>query len=157
MAAVHRVMHSVSASIEYVCSTTTAANSGPTTSLCTAGNATRPIAATEGASATTAVRTTSVAPGLVISVLRREYTSPAPACSRLSTRRWRVETLSRSINYTRARFLVEARSCRTSNKQRHLDAHSDAPDPAQAAPAKRFLAALKTFVRSDRRLNESER
>src|SRR5206468_11933642 len=73
MAAVHRVMHSVSASIEYVCSTTTAANSGPTTSLCTAGNATRPIAATEGASATTAVRTTSVAPGLVISVLRREY------------------------------------------------------------------------------------
>src|SRR5579859_2850918 len=73
MAAVHRVMHSVSASIEYVCSTTTAANSGPTTSLCTAGNATRPIAAIEGASAITAVRTTSVAPGLVISVLRREY------------------------------------------------------------------------------------
>src|SRR4051812_48833911 len=73
MAVVHHVMHSVSASIEYVCSTTTAANSGPTTSLCTAGNATRPIAATEGASATTAVRTTSVAPGLVISVLRREY------------------------------------------------------------------------------------
>src|SRR5205823_3623689 len=59
-------MHSVSASIEYVCSTTTAANSGPTTSLCTAGNATRPIAAIEGASAMTAVRTTSVAPGLVI-------------------------------------------------------------------------------------------
>src|SRR6267154_2404609 len=88
MAAVHRVMHSVSASIEYVCSTTTAANSGPTTSLCTAGNATRPIAATEGASAITAVRTTSVAPGLVISVLRREYSlacSSIPGCT-LSSR-----------------------------------------------------------------------
>src|SRR5205809_4890306 len=73
MEAVHRVMHSVSASIEYVCSTTAAANSGPTTSLCTAGNATRPIAATEGASATTAVRTTIVAPCSVISVVRPEY------------------------------------------------------------------------------------
>src|SRR6476469_6365818 len=78
MAAVHRVMHSVSASIEYVCATTAAANSGPTTSSCTAGNATRPIAATEGASATTAVRTTSDAPGSGISVLRREYSLAAP-------------------------------------------------------------------------------
>src|SRR5436190_24375666 len=85
MAAVHRVMHSVSASIEYVCSTTTAANSGPTTSLCIAGNATRAIAAIEGASAMTAVRTTSVAPGLVISVLRREYSL---ACARVLSPGW---------------------------------------------------------------------
>ena len=54
-----RVMHSVTAAIEYVCSTTTAANVGPTTSLCTAGNPTLPMAAIAGASATVADRTTS--------------------------------------------------------------------------------------------------
>jgi hypothetical protein len=52
-------MHSVSAAIEYVCSTTAAANVGLTMSLCTAGNPTLPIAAIAGASATVAARTTS--------------------------------------------------------------------------------------------------
>ena len=41
------------------CSTTTAANVGPTTSLCTAGNPTLPMAAIAGASVTVADRTTS--------------------------------------------------------------------------------------------------
>ena len=53
-------MHSVSAAIEYVCSTTTAENvAEPTMSLCTAGNPTLPMAAIGGASATVAARTTS--------------------------------------------------------------------------------------------------
>jgi hypothetical protein len=42
--------------IEYVCATTAAANSAPTISSCTAGKATRPIAAIAGASAPLAVR-----------------------------------------------------------------------------------------------------
>jgi hypothetical protein len=45
-------MHAVSASSEYVCSTTDAAISGPMIESCTAENATLPIAAIAGASTT---------------------------------------------------------------------------------------------------------
>src|SRR5262245_794776 len=48
-------MHAVSASTEYVFSTTDAAASGPMMESCTAGNATLPIAAIPDASPTSAV------------------------------------------------------------------------------------------------------
>jgi hypothetical protein len=48
-------MQAVSASIEYVLSTTDAAASGPMMGSCTAGNATLPIAAIPGASPISAV------------------------------------------------------------------------------------------------------